>query len=227
MRPISGIVTRTAAALAATGQSMSAIRLAAIVGSPADCPPILSVVLKSAACGASRPDSGFTLSASERPEDHRVALDPAALAELDASYLAMAWQVGAWDVARTERAPLPPGSNPADPAHGLAHLVHDPYTIALAGHAREPMPCPVDGADWITEAALRGWITWLCKPLWHGPAIRAGWIAKDSTLQADGSRLSRERPWTAWEPVIRGRDHQTIIRMGRAPHGNRGNRHAH
>ena len=225
MRPITGIIARTAAALAAAGQSISVIRLAAIIDATADCPPILSVALKVGTCGLANAAGGIAMSASERPEDHRVAFDPAPLAELDAAYLAMAWQVGAWDVARTERAPLPQGSNPADPAHGIAHLVHDPYTIALAGHAREPMPCPVNGADWITEAALRGWITWLCKPLWHGPAIRAGWIAKDSTLQADGSRLPRERPWTAWEPVIRGRDHQTIIRLGRAPHGNRGNCH--
>lgn len=216
-----GRVMPAAAALAAAGQAITAVRLAAVLDSSQ--PPLLALVLKCAGSGAGTGvRDGVSLAFCERPEDYRLALDPAPPEALDAAYLALAWELGAWDVARTERLPLAAGAGPLDPRHGIAHLLHDPYQISVAGQAAEPMPCPVDAAAWAKAAATNGWITWLCKPLRYGPAIRAGWINKDSTLRPDGGRDPRS--WAAWRPVVRGADHQTIIRLGRAPHGNRGRR---
>lgn len=151
-----------------------------------------------------------------------MALDPAPLDALDAGFLEAAWALGAWDVARTERLPLPPGADPLAPQHGIAHILHDPYQVRFLGAVADRLPCPVEETAWAVEAAVRGWITWLCKPILYGPAIRTGWIPKDRSLRPDGGRDPRPRAWTAWEPVVRHADHQTIIRLGRAPHGNRG-----
>lgn len=211
-----------AAAMAATGQAVSAVRLAAVLDGRQ--PPVLALVPTAGSCGAPARDGGIALSACERLEDYRLALDPAPPEALDAEYLALAWALGAWDVARTERYRLPAGANPLDPRHGIAHLLQDPYEISVRGQAAEPMPCPVDAGAWAEAAAAHGWITWLCKPLRFGPAIRASWISKDRTVRPDGGRDPRAHRWTAWAPVVRGADHQTIIRLGRAPHGNRGRR---
>lgn len=209
-----------AAALAATGQAITAVRLATVIGG--DQPPLLALVQRASTCGMPQRAGGVAASACERPDDYRIALDPAPLEVLDAAYLELAWVLGAWDVARTEHLPLPAVADPLDPRHGIAHLLHDPYEVRFMGRSAEPMPCPVDGRAWAMAASSRGWITWLCKPLLYGPAIRAGWIGKDRTLRPDGGR--DPRPWTAWAPVARGADHQTIIRLGRAPHGNRARR---
>lgn len=215
-------IVRTAAAMAAMGQAVTAVRLAVPLAPGAV--PLLSLVPKVSACGISPPVApGVAVRGCERPEDWRMALAPQPLDVLDAQYLEAAWALGAWDVARTERAPLPVGADPADPMYGIAHLLHDPYVIRFIGQAPEPMPCPVDGAAWAQQAARHGWLVWLCKPLLYGPAIRAGWIAKDRTLRADGGRDPRAEPWRAWQPVYRGHDHQSVIRLGRAPHGNRRN----
>lgn len=215
------VTLSTAAAMAAMGQAVTAVRLAVPLAPGAV--PLLSLVPKVSACGISpQAVPGVAARGCERPEDWRLALDPQPLEALDAQYLGAAWALGAWDVARTERAPLPVGADPADPMYGIAHLLHDPYVIRFAGEAPEPMPCPVDGAAWAQQAARYGWLVWLCKPLLYGPAIRAGWIAKDRTLRADGGRDARAEPWRAWQPVCRGQDHQAVIRLGRAPHGNRG-----
>lgn len=217
---ILGATLSMAAAMAVVGQAVTAVRLAVPLAPGAV--PLLSLVPKVSACGISpQVAPGVAAQSCERPEDWRIALDPSPLDVLDAQYLEMAWALGAWDVARTERAPLPVGTDPTDPMHGIAHLLHDPYVIRFMGKAPEPMPCPVDGAAWAQKAARHGWLVWLCKPVLHGPEVRSGWIAKDRTLRADGGRDPRGDPWRAWQPVTRGADHQAIIRLGRAPHGNR------
>ncbi len=215
-------IVRTAAAMAAMGQAVTAVRVA--VPLVPGAVPLLALVPKVSACGVSPPVApGVAVRGCERPEDWRMALDPQPLDVLDAQYLEAAWALGAWDVARTEHAPLPVGADPADPMYGIAHLLHDPYVIRFMGQAAEPMPCPVDRSAWAQQAAQNGWLVWLCKPLLYGPEIRSGWIQKDRTLRADGGRDARAEPWRAWQPVYRGHDHQSVIRLGRAPHGNRRN----
>lgn len=221
---ITQIIHSTAAAMAAVGQTVSAVRLAVPLAPGAI--PVLALVPKGAACGAAAPGpAGISLSACERPDDWRIALAPAPADALDAAFLAAAWELGAWDVARTERLPLPAGADPANAAHGIAHLIADPYDIRVAGRSHgEPMPCPVDGPAWSRAAATHGWLVWLAKPMRYGPTIRHGWTAQDRTLRPDGGRDPRPEPWRAWRPVVRGADHQTLLRLGRAPHGNRGRR---
>lgn len=59
--------------------------------------------------------------------------------------------------------------------------------------------------------------------MWLAPEIRQrAWLAKDRTLNPDGTR--DPRAWRPWYPLGIGTDHQTIIRLGRAPHGQRGRR---
>lgn len=203
-----------AAAMAAAGQAVSAVRLAAVLDGRQQ--PLLALVPTTSSCGVPVREDGISLSACERPEDYRLALDGAPLEVLEADYLTLAWSLGAWDVARTERQPLPAGAEPLDPRHGIAHLLHDPYVIRFRGQAAEPMPCPVDARAWADAAAAHGWITWLCKPLRYGPAIRARWISQDCTLRADGGRDLAARQWPCRARAPRGVDHQTIIRLGRS-----------
>ena len=107
-------IVRTAAAMAAMGQAVTAVRLAVPLAPGAV--PLLSLVPKVSACGISPPVApGVAVRGCERPEDWRMALDPQPLDVLDAQYLEAAWALGAWDVARTEHAPLPVGADPADP----------------------------------------------------------------------------------------------------------------
>jgi hypothetical protein len=212
-------IKTTAAAMASIGQAVSAARLAVPLAPGAT--PLLALVPTISACGVKPISPGVSARACERADDWRIALPPAPAEELDAQFLAAAWELGAWDVARTERAPLPQKANKFDPWHGIAHLLHAPYRITFDGKDGDPMPCPVDPTDWASQAAQHGWLVWLCKPMRYGPSIRAGWITKDRTLRPDGGRDQRAAPWRPWMPVVVGSDHQTVIRLGRAPHGNR------
>ena len=215
-------IEATAAAMAAIGQAVSAVRIALPLAPGAV--PVMSLVPTMSSCGVGPTSGGISVRACARGDDWRLALQSANPDEIDAEFLAAAWALGAWDVARTEHAALPTGADPWAPQIGIAHHVHQPYRVSLDGAASEPMPCPVDADEWVWQAARHGWLVWLCKPMRYGPAIRAGWIAKDRTLRPDGGRDPRAKPWRPWRPVVRHADHQTIIRLGRAPHGNRGRR---
>jgi len=105
---------------------------------------------------------GWMASAPRR--DLRVVLPPLHPEEMDAAFLSAAWELGAWDVSRTERAPLPPEADPV--AHGIAHHVADPYT--LPGLPDNPQ-ADLDVSEWIAACKRHGWMVWLCKPLWMAP----------------------------------------------------------
>lgn len=153
--------------------------------------------------------------------NHRAIIDGRALQALDAEMLAAAWALGAWDLGRTEWAPLPASADPSEPARGITAAIGSPYSIT--GVEDAPSIRGLDAARWIEDCARNGRLAWLCKPVRYGPELRRqAWIGKDRTLNADGGRDPKR--WTAWTPVRLGRDHQTVIRLGRAPHGNRSKR---
>lgn len=149
---------------------------------------------------------------------------PAHPEELDARFLDLAWELGAWDVVRTERAPLPPDTDPLDPAHGIISHIVQPYRLDCEP-GRPKQAADLDHILWAHVCAQHGWLVWSCKPSWPlearpEPVKRR--IMRDRTLEPDGSRSPRK--WRPWEPVWIGADHQTVIRLGRAPHGNRNRR---
>jgi hypothetical protein len=161
---------------------------------------------------------GVDIDARVTVRDVRIVEPAAYVADLDAEYLTLAWRLGAWDVSRMEHAPLPPSADKV--AHGLSSHVADPY--AMTGIPENPA-AELDAEAWINACARHGWMTWSCKPMHLAPEVRRiGWLGKDRTLDPDGQRASRV--WHAWEPVSIGADHQTVIRLGRAAHGNRSKR---
>lgn len=214
-------IDATASTMSAIGQAVSAVRLAVPLGRGQ--PAILSLVPTMSSCGVGPAADGISLRACERADDWRIAFPAAPPEDLDADFLSAAWSLGAWDVSRIEHAHLQPGVDPMEPQFGIAHHVHQPYRVSVDGKSSDPMPCPVDAYKWARQAARKGWLVWLCKPILHGPSIRAGWIAKDRTLRPDGGRDPRPDPWRPWRPVVRHADYQAIIRLGRAAHGNRSN----
>lgn len=150
--------------------------------------------------------------------DGRIVLPDASLDDLDAEFLNMAWALGAWDVQRTEYAPLAQGADPWAPGAGISIAIMDPYR--LTGLSCDEAPAQIDARAWILACARHGRLNWYCRPMWMAPEIRQrAWLAKDKTLLADGGR--DQRPWRPWHPVSISADHQTIIRLGRANHGNR------
>lgn len=162
---------------------------------------------------------GVAMSVSAPTIDVRIAAGSANPEELDAAFLAVAWELGAWDVARTEHMPLPDDADPV--RHGITHHVYDPYIMP---GVHESPRADADVARWIAACKRHGWMTWLCKPMFGAPEIRRKtWLSKDKTLLPDGSRPPRA--WTAWDPVWIGANHQTVIRLGRANHGNRNRTH--
>lgn len=201
---------------------LSSVSLAAPIDAPPSAQPLLNITYNSCAKSApERAGDGVTLSASLPTTITRLAVPTVTVEDLDAQFLSLAWEVGAWDVSRMEHMPLTGGADPMDPAQGLLHHVMEPYS--LPGTQAEEPPC--NPVLWVCAAAETGWLVWSCKPMWLAAPVRQkAWISKDKTLLPDGSRVPRAQPWTPWHPVWIGSNHQTVIRLGRAPHGNRSSR---
>lgn len=200
---------------AALGYELSAIALASPLDAAA--PAVWRIVLERTArvddSGVVADGVAATVAASTL--EIRIADAPVPPEDLDAQFLGVAWELGAWDVSRIEHLPLSPDADAV--MHGLMPHVADPYVIS----GLPPSPSvQIDINGWIAACKRHGWITWFCKPMYGAPEIRrAAWLGKDKTLRPDGSRPPRK--WRAWEPVWIGTNHQTIIRLGKANHGNR------
>ncbi|MGH8429169.1 MAG: hypothetical protein ACREUF_02090, partial [Solimonas sp.] len=137
---------------------------------------------------------GAIIAMRSRPAEH-IMLAPARLQLSDADFVAAAWQLGAWDVRRIEHRPLPIEADPGDARWGVASAFGAPYE--LTGDAANA-ESGGDAAGLIQMMASSGWVTWLCKPLHLGPAMRLQqWGGKDRTLLPDGSRAQLDRTWTA------------------------------
>jgi len=129
------------------------------------------------------------------------------LVRLDLAALEAAWELGAWDVARTQRPScMRPG---ADSSEALECLQ------AFGALPRGPQGDQVvvaeapDAGDLISVAARRGYLMWTFRPV-HGGIWQE--FADDATLRPDGTR----EPPCPVTPVPAGSDQarRTVYRFG-------------
>jgi hypothetical protein len=190
---------------AQTRGRLSGIGLAAIIDGQADCPAVARITWSAV------PAEVAEISAAWLQPEPAIWTLPGLDAEAaDAAFLTVAWQLGAWDVLRTERAPLPPEADPMAPMHGITAALGAAYMLT----GEQPVESAVDVRRWAHAAARHGWITWYAKPMHLAPPVRVNaWQMRDRSLLANGIRAPRD--FAPHEPVWIGTDHQTVIRLGR------------
>lgn len=189
-----------------TGGRLSSVSLATPLDKAAQA--VLRVGWQVTAADRTR-EEGITMTTRHPRQDMIVALPPTSPDDLDAEFLSLAWELGAWDVSRIEHLPLAPGADPTEPRHGITANLGMPYDIPGGSEGSALR----DPDAWVRACARHGWITWSCRPMWMAPEVRQkAWLRKDSTLRPDGARPPRA--WTARQPVVVSADHQTVIRLG-------------
>lgn len=105
------------------------------------------------------------------------------LAMLDRAAMEAGWELGAWDVARAERAGcLRPGAASREALECLQAFGSFPYGFNDIPVVETQAP---DAAELVTLAARRGYLMWMFRPVYRG--IWADY-ADDATLCADGTR---------------------------------------
>jgi len=167
---------------------------------------------------------GVQASSVTRPADTCIALPaPERLHALEADILACAWQLGAWDAVRIERAPL---ANPDDYRQSRYGLAADfgINTYTIMGHPLTTGDSAPDAQ--IREAAGQGWLIWRFVPLALSATLtRKTWGAKDRTLTDPESCRRTPRviePHQLYGPITQpGTAHEHIYQFGRGNHGNR------
>lgn len=136
---------------------------------------------------------------------------------IEASFLEDAWLLGAWDVRRTEHAPLADPERWREMRYGLAvDFGHN--NISISGS-------PLQIGDRAPESTLRhaaveGWVTWTMIPQsLTTPTMRRLWIGKDRTLNSDGRRSTPIPVFhcAEWAHPQPGYAHDHIYQLGRAP----------
>jgi hypothetical protein len=103
--------------------------------------------------------------------------------QLENEVLDVAWELGAWDLSRTEALPfVRPGSNEQESLECMGAFGAAPLAI----DGQPPVVAEVPDADELIEAASRsGYVNWLFRP------VRGGvWseVAEDLTLEEGGYR---------------------------------------
>jgi hypothetical protein len=201
------IIERIESQMSATGLPLVGITLAA-VPCP-DTPVILTlhwhgfirqklVDLEEAEVVAYTPIPSSTLQLNERWHD-LVAVDRAAM---DAG-----WELGAWDVARSEQpACLRPGAASTEALECLQAFGAYPHSVNGAQVAVSDAP---DTDDLVELAANRGYLLWSFRPVCGGI-----WkdLADDATLTEDGRRTS-PCPHLPVPPTCSGK-RRTVYRFG-------------
>ena len=129
------------------------------------------------------------------------------LATLDRAAMEAGWELGAWDVARAERAGCArPGAQSSEALECLQAFGSFPYGLNDFQAVITEAP---DAADLISLATRRGYLMWMFRPVYRG--IWAEY-ADDSTLGADGTRT----PPCPIEsvPPVGHRQGKTVYRFG-------------
>lgn len=167
--------------------------------------------------------AGIQASMMVRPSDTAILLDRALASpkEIDDVMLNAAWQLGAWDLVRLERAPLHPGADWQDPGCGIPSSFGYGYVVGdhplVTGDQADDETCE--------QAATHGYITWRFVPLALAtPTAKTRWASKDKTLQSDCTRHGAPGAFRArfYNPSQPGTAHEHQYQLGRANHGNRG-----
>ena len=105
------------------------------------------------------------------------------LATLDRAAMEAGWELGAWDVARAERAGCArPGAQSSEALECLQAFGSFPYGLHDFQVVVAQAP---DAADLLNLAARRGYLMWMFRPVYRGIWAE---FADDSTLSADGTR---------------------------------------
>ena len=121
-----------------------------------------------------------------------------------------AWQLGAWDVTRSWRAPLGSHADPYAPHHGLVSLF-DPSGAFAVRTGPMGVPNEVMDAKVLVETAARdGWISWRFRPTLRSTRVGGRVAARDITLAKDGTRTA-PCPYRPTAPV---RGERRIIALG-------------
>jgi hypothetical protein len=129
------------------------------------------------------------------------------LTDLDRAALEAGWELGAWDVARSERAGcVRPGADSSETLECLRAFGASAQTFGNAPVVQVDAP---DMDDLVDMATRCGYLFWKFRPVYHGLCAR---FANDSTLTAEG----RRKPTCPVELVTpKGRQAvDTIYRLG-------------
>ena len=152
-----------------------------------------------------------------RPADTviKIPVNSATPAEIDEALLQLAWELGAWDMCRLERAPLTKDQNWHEPRYGLLSAFGRDATN-IAG---TPLQQGASAADWVLEhAAKNGYVAWRFIPLALAtPFMRKRWGGVDATLQADCMRAgeTKMRPAQFYRPSAPNTVHEQQYQLGR------------
>lgn len=130
---------------------------------------------------------------------------------LDMAAMETAWELGAWDMARLERAAcLRPGADATESLDCRRAFGNYPYAL----HGEPPIVAETPDADDLVDVAARsGYLTWLFRPV-RGGLWKA--VADDQTLDEDGRRKPPCPYLNLSAPLRLGRHRQTLYRFGRA-----------
>ena len=129
------------------------------------------------------------------------------LATLDRAAMEAGWELGAWDVARAERAACTrPGAQSGEALECLQAFGSFPYGVNDIQAVITEAP---DAEDLVNLAARQGYLMWMFRPVYRG--IWAEY-ADDATLCADGKR-NPPCPIIPVPPVGRGLK-KTVYRFG-------------
>ena len=129
------------------------------------------------------------------------------LATLDRAAMEAGWELGAWDVARAERAACTrPGAQPSEALECLQAFGSFPHGVNKMQAVFTEAP---DAEDLVNVAARQGYLMWMFRPVYRGIWAE---FTDDATLCADGKR----NPPCPIEPVPpRGRGlNTTVYRFG-------------
>lgn len=219
---IKAALQRAAHAPAMAGISIKSVSVAATRDSQHD--PVMTIVW-------SMPDSGAAIDAPRlsmpgvscsmisRPADTAVLIDRDgdSPAEIEDALMAVAWELGAWDMCRDERPPLPDGATWRESRYGVGadFGVNDSIIMGhkLVAGARAPdVVCSIAASD--------GYVVWRFIPLAMAtPTARRLWGHKDSTLQPDCTRAGKPGNHRgAWfNPQTPGMANEHQYQLGRKP----------
>ncbi len=134
------------------------------------------------------------------------------LDELENEVLDVAWELGSWDLARTEALPF---VRPGAPEQESFECMSAFGTVPLAIDGQAPVVAEVpDASDLIAAASRSGYLQWMFRP------VRGGvWadVAEDATLQAGGYR-NPPCPYLALptRPARNRRSRTVVYQFGRA-----------
>lgn len=181
---------------------------------------VVATICWSAPCATSDPavgPDGVSRTDWRRPPDASILIGRGRAADVEAQVLACAWALGAWDVRRTEYAPLDRPAEWQEPRYGLAQR------FGVGGYAVDG--APLVAGDRSPEAARRaasdGHVGWHFVPLaLASPWMQQRWSGKDRTLDPQtctrGARAITPRVLVG---PPGGHDH--LYLLGRGNHGNR------